>query len=84
MTNFCLLLAVNDICKKLRLGPDMAKVDQALNIPLKFREWRWLLSEYRKVAGGLPPAQDVERWKQNGPDPDDLPIGQDEYSVGPS
>ncbi|CAL2247869.1 unnamed protein product [Prunus armeniaca] len=62
----------DDISKKLELEPDMAKVRRALNIPQKFREWRWLLSEYREEDGGLPPAEDVERWKQNGPDPDDL------------
>ncbi|CAL8990808.1 unnamed protein product, partial [Prunus brigantina] len=62
LTNFCLLLIVSDISKQLELGPDMAKVRRALNIPRKFREWRWLLSE----------------WKQNGPDPDDLPAGQEE------
>ncbi|BBN67731.1 hapless 2, partial [Prunus dulcis] len=44
---------------------DMAKVCRALNIPLRFRVWRWLLSEYREEDGGLPPAEDVERWKQN-------------------
>lgn len=31
------------------------------------------LGKYREEVGGLPPAQDVERWKQNGPDSDDLP-----------
>ncbi|CAL8131699.1 unnamed protein product [Prunus armeniaca] len=62
----------NDISKKLELEPNMAKVRCALNIPQKFREWRWLLSEYREEDGGLPPAEDVERWKQNGPDLDDL------------
>ncbi|CAL2270491.1 unnamed protein product [Prunus armeniaca] len=72
---------VNDISKQLKLGPDMAKVRHALNIPQKFSEWRWLLSEYREVDGGLPPAEDVERWKQNGPDPDNLPIGQEECSA---
>ncbi|CAL8154981.1 unnamed protein product [Prunus armeniaca] len=72
---------VNDISKQLELGPDMAKVRRALNIPQKFREWRWLLSEYREVDGGLPPAEDVERWKQNGPDPDDLPTVQEECSA---
>ncbi|CAL8083190.1 unnamed protein product [Prunus armeniaca] len=72
---------VNDISKQLELGPDMAKVRRALNIPQKFREWRWLLSEYREVDGGLPPAEDVERWKQNGPDLDDLPTVQEECSA---
>ncbi|CAL8094058.1 unnamed protein product [Prunus armeniaca] len=62
----------DDINKKLELEPNMAKVRRALNIPQKFREWRWLLSEYREEDGGLPPAEDVERWKQNGPNPDDL------------
>ncbi|CAL8991517.1 unnamed protein product [Prunus brigantina] len=45
---------MNDINKKLDLEPDMAKVCQALNIHVRFREWRWLLSEYRKKATGLP------------------------------
>ncbi|CAL2227721.1 unnamed protein product [Prunus armeniaca] len=51
--------------------------------PPCFREWRWLLSEYREEDGGLPPAEDVERWKQNGPDPDDLSAEQEEYSAEP-
>ncbi|CAL2271795.1 unnamed protein product [Prunus armeniaca] len=67
---------LDDISKKLELEPDMAKVCRSLNIPQKFREWRWLLSEYRDEDGGLPPAEDVERWKQNGPDPDDLSAEQ--------
>ncbi|CAL9013897.1 unnamed protein product [Prunus brigantina] len=50
----------DDISKKLELGPDMAKVRRALSIPQKFREWRWLLSEYREEDGGLPPAEDAE------------------------
>ncbi|CAL9007615.1 unnamed protein product [Prunus brigantina] len=62
----------SDISNKLKLEPDMAKVGRALNIPPKFHEWCWLLSEYREEVGGLPPIQDVERCKQNGPDPDDL------------
>ncbi|BBH06837.1 hapless 2, partial [Prunus dulcis] len=66
------------IAMQLELGPDMAKVRRALNIPLRFREWRWLLSEYWEEDGGLPSAEDVERWKQNGPDPDDLLGGQEE------
>ncbi|BBG97113.1 hypothetical protein Prudu_006131, partial [Prunus dulcis] len=65
--------------KQLELGPNMAKVRRALNIPLRFREWRWLLSEYREEDGGLPPAEDVKRWKQKGHDPDDLLGGQEEY-----
>ncbi|CAL2257061.1 unnamed protein product [Prunus armeniaca] len=77
-TTYCY---VSDISKQLELGPDMAKVCCALNIPLKFREWRWLLSEYREVDAGLSPAEDVERWKQNGPNPDDLPAGQEKCSA---
>ncbi|CAL2254385.1 unnamed protein product [Prunus armeniaca] len=50
----------DDISKKLELEPDMPKVRCALNIPQKFREWRWLLSEYREEDGGLPPAEDAE------------------------
>ena len=61
----------------------MAKVRRALNIPRKFREWRWLLSEYREEDGGLPPVEDVERWKQNGPNPDDLSAEQDECYAEP-
>ncbi|KAI5316891.1 hypothetical protein L3X38_036598 [Prunus dulcis] len=53
----------NDICKRLDLGPNMAKVYQALNIHARFREWRWLLNKYWEKTGGLPPAKDVERWK---------------------
>ncbi|CAL8151499.1 unnamed protein product [Prunus armeniaca] len=63
---------VNDISKQLELGPDMAKVRRALNIPQ---------NEYREVDGGLPPAEDVERWKQNGLDPDDLPTVHEECSA---
>ncbi|BBH03413.1 Serine protease inhibitor SERPIN family protein [Prunus dulcis] len=59
----------------------MAKVRRALNIPPRFHEWRWLLSGYREEDGGLPPVEDVERWKQNGPDPDDLLGGQEECSA---
>ncbi|CAL2271554.1 unnamed protein product [Prunus armeniaca] len=73
----------DDISKKLELEPDMAKVRRALNIPQKFREWRWLLSEYREEDGGLPPAEDVGRWKQNGPDPDDLSAEQEACSAEP-
>ncbi|CAL9019170.1 unnamed protein product [Prunus brigantina] len=32
----------NDMSKKLDLKPDMAKVRRALNIPVRFREWRCL------------------------------------------
>ncbi|CAL9000812.1 unnamed protein product [Prunus brigantina] len=49
---------VSDISKQLELGPDMAKVGRALNIPLRFREWHWLLSEYQEEDSGLPPAED--------------------------
>ncbi|XP_034227602.1 uncharacterized protein LOC117636985 [Prunus dulcis] len=72
---------VSDISKQLEFGPDMAKVRRALNIPPRFREWRWLLSGYREEDGGLPPVEDVERWKQNGPDLDDLLAGQEECSA---
>ncbi|CAL2276326.1 unnamed protein product [Prunus armeniaca] len=37
------------------------------------------LSGYPEEVGGLPPAQDIEIWKHNGPDLDDLLAGQDEY-----
>ncbi|CAL2248267.1 unnamed protein product [Prunus armeniaca] len=46
----------NNISKKLDLEPDMSKVQRTLNIPVRFLKWRWLLSEYRKKADGLPPA----------------------------
>lgn len=36
LTNFCVLLAIKDITQKLDLGPDMAKVRRALNIPARF------------------------------------------------
>ncbi|KAL6289075.1 hypothetical protein ACE6H2_006585 [Prunus campanulata] len=81
LTNSCLLLVASSISKQLKLGPDMAKVRRALSIPPKFREWRWLLSEYREEDGGLPPAKDVEKWKENGPDPLDLLVGQEECSA---
>ncbi|BBN68396.1 Protein kinase family protein with leucine-rich repeat domain, partial [Prunus dulcis] len=74
-------LSPSPIAMQLELGPDMAKVRRALNIPLRFRVWRWLLSEYREEDGGLPPAEDVERWKQNDPDPDDQLSGQEECSA---
>ncbi|CAL2258547.1 unnamed protein product [Prunus armeniaca] len=45
---------VSDICKKLELELDMAKVGGALNIPSRFHEWHWLLSDYRKKVSGRP------------------------------
>ncbi|CAL2256930.1 unnamed protein product [Prunus armeniaca] len=69
--------------QQLELGPDMAKVRRPLNIPRKFREWCWLLSEYQEEDGGLPPAEDVKRWKQNGPNPDALSVEQEECSAEP-
>ncbi|CAL9025009.1 unnamed protein product [Prunus brigantina] len=45
-----LLLMSSDIYKKLELGPDMAKVGHTLNIPSRFHEWCWLLSEYLEEA----------------------------------
>ncbi|CAL2271085.1 unnamed protein product [Prunus armeniaca] len=71
----------NDICKKQDLGPDMAKVCWALNIPARIPEWRWLLSEYWEKDGGLLPTKDVEKWKQYDPDSDDLPTERDESST---
>ncbi|CAL8150727.1 unnamed protein product [Prunus armeniaca] len=71
----------DDISKKIDLEPDMAKIHQAMNIPMKFREWRWLLSEHRSKAGGLPPARDIERWKRYGPNSDDNPDELDESSI---
>ncbi|CAL2278269.1 unnamed protein product [Prunus armeniaca] len=55
----------NDILKKLDLGPNMTK----------------LLSEHRKEAGGLPPVEDVERWKLHGSDLDDLPTEREKSST---
>ncbi|CAL2229887.1 unnamed protein product [Prunus armeniaca] len=69
---------VSYISKKLKLGLDMAKVHRALNIPLRFHEWRWLLSECREEDDCLPLAEDVERWKKNNPDPDNLSARQEE------
>ncbi|CAL2271694.1 unnamed protein product [Prunus armeniaca] len=69
------------IRKKLVLDPDMMKVRQALSIPAKFREWRWLLSEHRKKVGGLPPAEDIERWKLHCLKLSDLQVEQDESST---
>ncbi|CAL8168916.1 unnamed protein product [Prunus armeniaca] len=43
LTTYC---NVKDITQKLDLGPDMAKLRQALNIPARFRELHWLLSEH--------------------------------------
>ncbi|CAL8167882.1 unnamed protein product [Prunus armeniaca] len=71
----------NDICKRLDLRPNMAKVNRALNLPTRFHEWRWLLKKYWEKAGGLPPAKYVERWKQYGPYSDDLPDEQEESSI---
>ncbi|BBN68060.1 Serine protease inhibitor SERPIN family protein, partial [Prunus dulcis] len=47
-------LVPSPIAMQLELGPDMAKDRRALNIPLRFHEWRWLLSEYQEEDGGLP------------------------------
>ncbi|CAL2266500.1 unnamed protein product [Prunus armeniaca] len=69
------------IRKKLVLDPDMTKVRQALSIPAKFREWHWLLSEHRKKVGGLPPNEDIERWKLHFLKLSDLPVEQDESST---
>ncbi|CAL8152758.1 unnamed protein product [Prunus armeniaca] len=44
----------NDIHNKLDLGLDKTNVHQALNILARFCGLRWLLSEHRKEAGGLP------------------------------
>ncbi|KAI5339308.1 hypothetical protein L3X38_018580 [Prunus dulcis] len=43
----------------------------------------WLLSDDQEEIGGLPTAEDVERWKQDGSNPDDLPAAQEECSVEP-
>ncbi|CAL9000954.1 unnamed protein product [Prunus brigantina] len=64
------------IRKKLVLNPDMT-----LSILAQFLEWRWLLSEQRKKVGGLPPAEDIERWKSHCLELSDLPVEQDESST---
>lgn len=61
LTDFCLLSAKDDIRKTLYLNVDMAKVRQAMNIPARFCEWHWLLSEYQIKAGGLPPQLETLR-----------------------
>ncbi|CAL2234948.1 unnamed protein product [Prunus armeniaca] len=53
------------IRKKLVLNPDMMK----------------LLSEHRKKVGGLPPAEDIERWKLHCLKLSDLRVEQDESST---
>lgn len=50
-----------------------------MNIHAKIREWRWSLSEYRRKTGGLPPTEDIERWKLHCPNSDDLPDEQEEF-----
>ncbi|CAL2259686.1 unnamed protein product [Prunus armeniaca] len=75
------MLVENDIHKKLDLCPDTTSVHQALNILARFCGLRWLLSEHRKEAGGLPPAEDVERWELHGSDLDDLPIEREKSST---
>ncbi|CAL2253643.1 unnamed protein product [Prunus armeniaca] len=71
----------NDIYKKLDLGPNTINVHQALNILARFCGLRWLLSEHRKEADGLPPAEDVERWELHGSDLDDLPVEREKSST---
>ncbi|CAL2247202.1 unnamed protein product [Prunus armeniaca] len=71
----------NDIHKKLDLCPDTTNVHQALNILARLCGLRWFLSEHRKEAGGLPPAEDVERWKLHGSDLDDLPVEREKSST---
>lgn len=77
----CLFLAEDDVHKKLDLDLDMAKFRQAMDIPAKFLEWRWLLSVHQMKVGGLSPARDIERWKLHGPDSDDLPSKQKKSST---
>ncbi|CAL9004648.1 unnamed protein product, partial [Prunus brigantina] len=73
--------AENDIHKKLDLSPDTTNVHKALNILARFCGLRWLLSEHQKEAGGLPPAEDVERWELHGSDLDDLPAKREKSST---
>ena len=81
LTDFCLMLVENDIHKKLNLGSNTINVHQALNILARFCGLRWLLSEHQKEAGGLPPAEDVERWELYGSDLDDLLIEREKSST---
>ncbi|CAL9019557.1 unnamed protein product [Prunus brigantina] len=81
LTDFCLLLVKNDVHKKLDLGPDTTNVHQVLNILGRFCVLHWLLSEHQKEAGGLPPAEDVERWELHGSDLDDLPAKRQKFST---
>ncbi|VVA32272.1 PREDICTED: LOC110760952 [Prunus dulcis] len=71
----------NDMNKKRDLESDMTKVRRGLNIPARFYEWCWLLSNYQKKADGLPPAKDIERWKQYGSDSDDQLVEREESST---
>ncbi|CAL2258954.1 unnamed protein product [Prunus armeniaca] len=58
------------IRKKLVLDPDMMKVRQALSIPAKLREWRWLMShrpsppriERRAVDPPVTELQFLDQW----------------------
>lgn len=81
LTDSHLLVAVDDIRKKLDLDSNMAKVHQAMNILAKFGKWHWLLSIYRRKAGGLPPTGDIERWKLHSLNSDDLPDEREESST---
>ncbi|VVA37391.1 PREDICTED: LOC110760952 partial, partial [Prunus dulcis] len=69
-TTYCL---VSKISKRLDLEPNMNKVRQAMNIPPDFREWHWLLSEYRMEECGLPQARAIEIWKLFSPELVDQP-----------
>ncbi|CAL2246245.1 unnamed protein product [Prunus armeniaca] len=71
----------NDIHKKLDLRLNTTNVYQALNILARFCGLRWLLSEHKTEAGGLPPAEDVERWELHGSDLDDLPVEREKSST---
>lgn len=59
LIDFYIPFAVSKISKRLDLEPDTNKVREALSIPPEFREWHWLLSEYRMEECGLPPARDI-------------------------
>lgn len=73
LTDFYLPFAVSKISKRLDLEPNMNKVRQAMSIPPDFREWRWLLSQYRMEECGLPQARAIEIWKLFSPDLIDQP-----------
>ncbi|KAM2959911.1 hypothetical protein FF1_029669 [Malus domestica] len=43
----------------------MKKVHVALGIPVKYREWYWLLNPLRREKGGLPLKEEIKRIKHD-------------------